>query len=226
MPNQNMTHTSPVFHARAAGKLPLHCYSTTSPPVTTTTLPATIRSCSGRSRTTRARRTRTSTTSSGSTLGRVKCLPSFLPSFPLFAPLCVITRLYEGESGERREAMPMRADSELTWDHSSSSSSSSDGGGGDGGGGLANPFSLPLSFPLCILRALLSPRSARPAWSPTVCPPPSLSGGGERGAGALTYVHKNARPPELLRPPQRQKQGTDRWRGERRRQLLAAAAAK
>ena len=95
----------------------------------------------------------------------------------------------------------MRADSELTWDHSSSSSSSSDGEGG-GGGGLANPFSLPLSFPLCILRALLSPRSARfaaaaVAESNRLSASLSLlaSGGERRERSGRSYVRAQKRSP-------------------------------
>lgn len=119
--------------------------------------------------------------------------------------------------------MPMRADSELTWDHSSSSSSSV--------GGLANPFSLfpslhftgarrfsPSILPPAVVGPVCHhwPRRRRP--SPTVrspaflVPPPRpplASGGREETqerraserASALTYVHKNACPAAAAAAP-------------------------
>ena len=146
--------------------------------------------------------------------------------------------------------MPMRADSELTWDHSSSSSSV---------GGLANPFSLslPLHFtgarrfsPSFLPAAVVGPvcrhlprhgRHRRRRVQPSVRPPAVLlwprveerRRGEERRARerALlpllrTCTKTLARlllPLLLLRPQQRQKQ---EMADRPRRQLLAAAAAK
>ena len=69
--------------------------ATTSQSVTTTTLPATIRSCPATRSRPRARNTRTGGgTPTGNSSNTVKCCHSCCSSA---APLCVITRLYEGE---------------------------------------------------------------------------------------------------------------------------------
>ena len=133
----------------------------------------------------------------------------------------------------------MRADSELTWDHSSSSSVA----------GLANPFSLSLSLSLHFTGARRFSPSILPAavpWSALSAitglaaaadsnrPSSSSSGlGWKRGearerARLRTCTKTLARLLLLLRPQQqRQKQEmAERTTDRPRRQLLAAAAAK
>ena len=91
--------------------------------------------------------------------------------------------------------MPMRADSELTWDHSSSSSDGG-GGGGGGGGGLANPFSLSLFPPLHFTGAPLCGRPGLTGVQPSVRLLSLLASGGEKGErSGRSYVRAQKRSP-------------------------------